>query len=67
MLFENKPQGRKNKITKSSAIVVCNKFEEKFGGRGLSEPGQMEDSCGLLSGMIECCEAYLVAVHPQIV
>lgn len=48
-------------------IVVYNKFDKEFGGLGLSECGQTEDSCGLLSGMIERCVAYLVAVHPQIV
>lgn len=56
-----------HRIFNSSLIVPCHKFEKKFGGWGHSELGQMEDSRGLLSGMIERCVAYLVAVHPQIV
>lgn len=65
-------QKKKKKLKVDTAqdqtdAVTCNKSEKKFGGLGLSELGQTEDSRGLLSGMIECRVAYLVAVHPQIV
>lgn len=63
----NKTKKKVDTAQDQTDAVTCNKSEKKFGGLGLSELGQTEDSRGLLSGMIECRVAYLVAVHPQIV
>lgn len=63
----DKEQNQDHRIFMSRLIVLCNKFESMFGSQGHSELSQMADSRGLLSGTIEGCVAYLVAVHPQIV